>query len=273
MSDETRLKDCALYLVQYVPDLVRGEYLNLGVLLHSPEEKYLGCLMTDDFRRIRHFHSRADLRLLKELQSHFDAEIDEHGADLEGYLQYMRRSYSTSIQISEPRTFRLAEPQNEMQELFGRYIGQRVEGVPPEDTRVRIKQKLTAALSLAGVWEFVEKRISTARWTHEGDPFVFDYGYTPLEVQGRPNGHTQFVHAHSLTRDNEGRNAKVMVYSIEHVRKKQPAQLTAVVEALALKSDKAASLSQSILEEGGVRIQPIAGIAEFAQHIRRELMM
>lgn len=273
MTDESQLKDCALYLVQYVPDLVRGEYVNIGVLLHSPQEKYLGCLFTDDFGRIKHFHPQADLKLLRQLQAHFEAEIDERGADLEGYLQFMRRSFSNLIQVSEPRAFRLAEPQSEIQDLFARYVGQRLTGPQPEDTRIRIKQKLTAALSLAGVWELMEKQISVARWTREGDPFTFDYGYTPLLAHGKPNGHTHFIHAISSRRDEDGRLAKVLVYSIDRVRKKQPAELTAVVEALAARNDKTASLSQRILQEGGVELQPVAGLDDYAQSVRRELMI
>ena len=146
-------------------------------------------------------------------------------------------------------------------------------GPQPEDTRLRVKQKLTAALSLAGVWELTEKHISAARWTHAGDPFNFDYGYTPLLAHGKPNGHTHFIHAISLRRDEDGKLAKVLVYSIEHIRKKQAAELTAVVEAMAAAGDTTASLSQRILEDGRIALQPIAGVEDFAQSVRRELML
>jgi hypothetical protein len=273
MMDDDKLRECALYLVQYVPDLVRGEYVNIGVLLHSPEEKCLGCLFTDDFRRIKHFHPQADVHFLRHLQAHFEMEIDEHGADLEGYLQYIRRSYSNLVQVSEPRAFRLTEPQREIQDLFARYVGQRLTGPQPEDTRLRMKQRLTAALSLAGVLELMEKQISAARWTHAGDPFKFDYGYTPLLTHGRPNGHMHFIHAHSLKRDADARVAKALAYTFARVRGKETAELTAVVEALAAPGDIVATFSQKILEEGGIRLQPIAGVENFAQSIRRELMV
>lgn len=262
-----------MYLVQYVPDLLRGEYVNIGVLLHSPQEKYLGCLFTDDFRRIQHFHPQADVPFLRQLQAHFEMEIDEHGADLEGHLQFMRRSFSNLIQVSEPRVFCLVDPQRELPELFERYVGQRLAGPQPEDTRLRVKQRLTAALSLAGVWELMEKHISAARWTHAGDPFNFDYGYTPLLTHGKPNGHMHFIHAISLRRDEDGKLAKVLVYSIEHVRKRQAAELTVVVEAMAAAGDKTASLSQRILEEGSIALQPIASVEDFAQSVRRDLML
>ena len=36
MADVQQFKECSLYVVQYVPDVVRGEFLNSGVFLFSP---------------------------------------------------------------------------------------------------------------------------------------------------------------------------------------------------------------------------------------------
>ncbi len=271
MADDTKLKKCALFVVQYVPDMVRGESINIGIFLHSPREKYLGCLFTDDFRRIKRFHPRADLEFLRELQQDFEKQIDEFGGDLETYLQIMQKSFSNLIQLAEPRTCLLTDPQSEIQGLFARYVGDRVTGPQPGDTRLRVKQKLTAALALAGVWERLEKRIPAAPWTHSGDPFTFDYGYKPLQVEGKPNGHLHFIHALSLKRDAE--LAKVLVYSLDRVRRKEAASLTAVVEAWPAKGDKTAGLSQRILEDGEISLRPVAGVDDYAQSIRYQLMM
>ncbi|HEV2349704.1 MAG TPA: DUF3037 domain-containing protein [Terriglobia bacterium] len=271
MADGSPLKKCSIFLVRYVPDLVRNESVNIGLLLHSRQEQYLGCLFTDDWRRVKRFHPRADLELLRELQPEFEKQIEEHESDLENYLQGIQSSFSNLIQLAEPRTCLLAEPQNEIQSLFARYVGARAAGPLPGDTRLRVKQRLTAALSEAGVWERLEKRIPAAPWTHSGDPFTFDYGYKPLRVEGKPNGHVSFIHALSLKRDAE--LAKVLVYSLERVRRKEGAQLTAVVEAPAAAGDKVAGLSQRILTEGDIKLWPVARAAELAQIVRHELMM
>jgi Protein of unknown function (DUF3037) len=270
MPDETKMKECSLYLVHYIPDLVRGEFLNIGLFLHSPEERFLGCLFTDDLRRVKRFHPQADLDFLRELQQDFEQRIDEHSADLEGYVRWMNDSFSNLIQLAPPRTCLLHDPQAEIQELFDRYVGPRAKGPLATDTRLRIKQRLTTALVRAGVWEQLEKRIPAERWTHRGDPFTFDYGYRPVEVNGKPNGHSKFIHALSLRRDTE--LAKVLVYTLEHVRREEPAELTAVVEGLADPGDEAAALSQRILEEGRIAVQPLPGIQEFAHSVRHELM-
>lgn len=271
MPEERKLTECSFFLVRYVPDVVRDEVLNIGLFLYSPQEKYLGCLFSDDFRRVRRFHPQADLQLLRELQQDFEQQIDEHGDDLEGYLRNIQDSFSNLIQVTTPRTCLLRDPQAEIQGLFERYVGPRVSGPAPEDTRLRIKQRVTAAFVRAGVWDRLEKRIPAEPWTKKGDPFTFDYGYRPLAVKGKPNGRIKLVHALSLKRDTE--LAKVLAYTMDRVWEKEAADLTAVVEALAIPGDKVAQASQEILEERRIALQPLAGAEEYAQSVRRELLM
>jgi len=271
MADAEKLKDCSLYLVQYVPDAVRGEFLNIGLFLFSPRENYLGCLFTDDFRRVKRFHPQADLDFLRELQQDFEQQIDEHSDELDSYLHWMEQSFSNLVQVAPARACLLRDPAAEIQDLFNRYVGARVEGPLPVDTRVRIKQRLRLSLVRAGVWDHLERSIPAARWTQPGDPFTFDFGYRPLETAGKPNGHVKFVHSLSLARDTE--LAKVLVYTMDHVRRREPAELTAVVEGTAGKDDEAATLSQNILAEAGIAIQPVAFADDYAQSIRRELAL
>lgn len=271
MATENPLRECAYFLVQYVPDLVRGEFVNIGLFLHSPQEQYLGCLFTDDYRRIKRFHPQADLDFLRELQLDFEQQIDEHGSDLNGYLRAIESSLSNLIQLAPPRTCLLRDPASEIRDLFARYVGGRAAAAEPEETRLRIKQRLTSALAAAGAWDKLEKRIAATRWTHPGDPFSFDYGYRPLEVAGKPNGHLKLIHALSLGRDSD--LAKVLVYTLDHVRRQEPAELTAVVEGLPAQGDEPAALCQHILEEGKISIQPLAGVEQFALSVRRELIV
>ncbi len=270
MTNPSHLKACSLFLVQYVPDAVRGESVNIGVFLYCAEEKYLGCLFTDDMRRVKRFHPQADLELLGALQQDFEQKIDEHGDNLDAYLRDVQASLSNLIQVAPPRTCLLADPPAEIQDVFARYVGPRLTGPEPQDTRLRVKQRLTTAFVRAGVWQNLQRRVPAAQWTQPGDPFTLDFGYRPVESEGKPNGHLKFIHALSLKRDAD--LAKVLVYTLDHIRRKEAARLTAVVEALAASADEAASLSQRILEEGRISLQPIAGVAEYAQSVRRELM-
>ena len=271
MADTEKLKECSLYLVQYVPDVVKGEFLNIGLFLFSPEENYLGCLFTDDFRRVKRFHPQADLEFLRELQQDFEQQIDEHSDELASYLHWMQQSFSNLVQISPVRSCLIRDPATEIQSLFNRYVGARVEGPLPVDTRVRIKQRMRLSLVRAGVWDLprFEHNIPAARWTQPGDPFTFDFGYRPVQSAGKPNGHMKFIHSLSLKRDVE--LAKVLVYTMDHVRRNESAELTAVVEGMAVREDEEATLAQNILMEAGIAIQPVARAEQYAQSIRSEL--
>jgi hypothetical protein len=273
MADVEQYKECSLFLVQYVPDVVRGEFLNIGLFLFSPQENYLGCLFTDDFRRIKRFHPQADLEFLRELQQDFEQQIDEHSDELESYVGWMEQSFSNLVQIAPVRACLLRDPSAEIQDLFNRYVGARIEGPLPVDTRVRIKQRLRLSFVRAGLWghpEF-ERNIRAARWTQPKDPFTFDFGYRPRAIAGKPNGHIKFIHSLSLKRDVE--LAKVLVYTMDHVRRSEPAELTAVVDGRAAGDDEEATLSQNILVEAGISIQPIALADQYAQSIRHELVI
>ncbi len=267
MTPDAKSEESAFFLVRYVPDLVRDEVLNIGLFLHCPEQKYLGCLVTNDFRRIKAFHPQADLELLRSLQQHFEEDIDQSSDDWEQYLRSLRE-YSNLIQLTEPHSCRVRDPFAAIQELFGRYVGSRTGGLVLETNRLRVKQRLTAAFVRAGVWERLEKRIFASPWTHPGDTFAFDYGYAPPQVSGEPNGHIKFIHALSQKRDSK--LAKELVYTIDRVRRKEPAQLTAVVEDVP-ESDQDALRTRRILAEGHVFIELLSGVEHYAQSIRREL--
>jgi hypothetical protein len=258
-------KACSYFVFRYVPNLLRNEGLNIGILLHCPEERYLGCRFPSDFRWLRRVHPQADLELLGELQADFEKQIEASERDHEGYLGSLSESLSTLIQLEGPRACLLADPQTEIESVYRRSIGPHPAKIPPPDSRLRVKQRLTAALTRAHVWERLEKRIPADRWTQPGDPFAFDYGYT------RENS-LRLIHALSLKRDT--RLAKTLVYTLGCVRRREPAKLTAVVDTLP-ESDgynRVAFAAVRILQEGHVALQPMTGIDTFADSIRRELL-
>ncbi|MGA2984399.1 MAG: DUF3037 domain-containing protein [Terriglobia bacterium] len=271
MADEGSLKACSYYLVRYVPHAEREEFLNIGVLLHSPEEQFLDCLITRDLRRIKRFHRQADLEFLRALQSYFEQQIQRHEDHLQGFLEGMEQSFSHVIQLAPARPVLATEPQAQLQQLFERLVDKRQADFPAAGTRMRIKQRLVEALRLAQVFasKRFEKHIPAEPLTHPGDPFHFDFGYRPPLTAGKPNGHLKLVHALSLRRDHE--LASVLSLTMGYVRVNQPAELTAVVEGLPARGDKTAGHSYRILRDAGIALRPLAEVDAFAASIREEL--
>ena len=271
MADEDSLKLCAYYLVRYVPDTERDEFLNIGLLLHSAVDQFLDCLFTRDLRRIQRFHPQADLEFLRELQSHFEQQIQQHEENLQGFLDEMQQSLSNLVQLAPARSVLAAEPQTQLQQLFARLVGKRRADLPAADTRMRIKQHLVEALQRAQVFsdKRFEKRIPAEPLTHPGDPFHFDFGYRPPLASGKPNGHLKLIHALSLRRDPE--LASVLSLTMGYVRSKQPAELTAVVEGWPGRGDKTAGHSYRILKDADIAVRPLAEVEAFAASIHNEL--
>jgi hypothetical protein len=144
MADEASLKACSYYVVRYVPGVEREEFLNIGLLLHCAEEQFLDCLFTRELRLVKRFHPQADLELLRQLQSHFEQQIQEHEDNLQGFLEEMLQSFSHAIQLAPARPVLAAEPAAELPQLFERLVGKHQAEFPATDTRMRIKQRLGA---------------------------------------------------------------------------------------------------------------------------------
>jgi len=269
MKDQSQA--CSYYLVRYVPHAEREEFLNLGLLLHSPEEQFLDCLITRDFRRVKRFHRQADLEFLRHLQSYFEQEIQQHEDNLQGFLEGMQQSLSHVIQLAPARPVLTDEPQAQLPQLFERLVGKLPAEFPAADTRMRIKQRFVEALRRARVFDDkrFEKRIPAEPLTHPGDPFHFDFGYRPPWNAGKPNGHLKLLHALSLHRDHE--LASVLALTMGYVRSNQPAELTTIIEGWPAQRDKTAGHSYRILRDAAIAMRPLAEVDAFAELIRDEL--
>ena len=273
MKDEGSLKSCSYYLVRYVPHAEREEFLNIGLFLHSAEEQFLDCLFTRDFRRVKRFHQQADLEFLRDLQSYFEQQIQQHEDNLRGFLDGMQQSLSHVIQLAPARPVLATEPQAQLQQLFERLVGKRQAAFPAADTRMRIKQRLVEALRRARVFndKRFEKRIPAEPLTHPGNPFHFDFGYRPPIAAGKPNGHLKLIHALCLHHDHE--LASVLSLTMGYVRAKQPAELTAIIEGWPARRDETAGHSHRILRDADIAMRPVSEVDEFATSVHNELAL
>jgi len=271
MADKGSSKACWYYLMRYVPHAEREEFLNIGLLLHSPEDQFLDCLFTRDLRRVKRFHRQADLEFLRDLQRDFEQQIQQHEDNLQDFLEGMQQSLSHVIQLAPARPVLAAELPAQLQQLFERLVGQRPADFPAADTRMRIKQRLVQALRLARVFndKRFEKRVPAEPLTHAGNPFHFDFGYRPPLAAGKPNGHLKLIHALSLRRDYE--LASVLSLTMGYVRSRQPAALTAIIEGWPARGDKTAGHSYRILRDAEIAMQPLTEVDAFATSIRKDL--
>ncbi len=264
-----QLKQCEFFLLRYVPDAVKGEFVNIGVVLLGPggiEMRFSG-----DWSRVRCLDPDADLEMLQAVESELRSEL-AHGESRERMLLKLRDSFSTSIQLS-PVTGCLTEsPQTEADLLARHYLetsaARRVKAERGAGARLKLAAQMRKSFEEAGVWELMMKKIAAQDYTAAGDPLRIDCGY-------RPNGIVRLFHAVSLQSSAEG--AKLLAYSYPQVqagmlRKLQvKTELTAVVEERVDREDAEVAFGIAALEQSQIIVAAASELPKFAQRARLEL--
>ena len=99
MGDGERLA-CEFSLIRYVPDPVKDEFVNIGVLLRERVEPHrLVLRFTRDWRRVRCLDAGADVHAFEALEM----ELRERLAEGPHVLLQLQDSFSTQLQLTEPR--------------------------------------------------------------------------------------------------------------------------------------------------------------------------
>lgn len=262
-------KNCRFYLLRYVPDIVRGEFVNIGVLLYDPEAGRLyPPQLLENFRRVLRLHPWADREVLAALSHQIESESAE--GEVERYLDRLGQS-SNVLEITEPKAVLTTDPEAELDRLFDTYVREpryptRV-GAAVERSRAWIRSQLNAALRQAGLWQRLEKRVPVEEFTHKGDRFKFDFGY-------RRNGHRGFLQALALEREVD--RAKVLAYTLERIAARLRAEqgtvaCTAIVEELPAEGNEEAQLSARILAEQEIALVPVSGLKDFTRDLESQL--
>ena len=234
-------RECEFYLLQYVPDPVRNEFVHVGVVLWEssrgeiedagagqPEAgaKRVAVKFTSDWRRVRCFHPEADIGMLEGLESDLRRRFAEEPVG--NLMRLLQDSFSNSVQITESKAYLAESVEAGLEELMRMYV----EPLKREKTsraagRAAIQQRMRTEFERAGVWDLLRKRIEAAQYTRVGDPLRIDAGY-------RPNGVIRMFQAVSL--DAGAEMAKVLAFSEAGLRagvqrvEKADLELTAIVE-------------------------------------------
>src|SRR5271154_7604677 len=84
-------------ILRYVPNRLRDEWVNIGVLLEEASGARQAIRLIEEpaeFARVRRVHPDVDENLLRSLPTEFDARLRESVKNVEGYLQKLDQSLS-----------------------------------------------------------------------------------------------------------------------------------------------------------------------------------
>jgi hypothetical protein len=228
---------CEFFLIRYVPDPVKGEFTNIGVLLREAGRPDAAQLrFTRDWSRVRCMDADADIGMLEALEGEIATRMRLGEADTKPVLAMIEDTFSNSVQMTEPRACLAENIAAELELLMKMYVEPlKVKQDRRRTGRAAIAVAMRTQFERAGVWGLMRKRIAASLYTQPGDPMKIDCGY-------RPNGVIKMFHAVSLSGDVEA--AKVLAWSAprlhEGVQRVENAklELTAVVESLRSVSDE-----------------------------------
>jgi uncharacterized protein (UPF0335 family) len=265
---------CEFSLIRYVPDVVKGEFANIGVILREAVHADVATVrFTRDWSRVRCLDPNADVELLESLE----AEIAERlRADVnirvnsKPMLELLDDTLSNSVQVTEMHGTLAESLPAEMEQLMRMYV----EPLKAPATRRKasgraaIAGRLRDEFERAGVWRLVRKRIAASEYTRPGDPLKIDCGYR--------NGRVRMFQAVSL--ENDAESAKGLAYSAEALRagvnrvEGIELELTAIVEPIASVSDaEMYGFGVGAMESAAIRVLTTTDLGRVAETARREL--
>ena len=272
---------CEFFLIRYVPDVVKGEFTNIGVLLREAQstgarDANAVVRFTRNWSRVRCMDADADVELLEGLEAEIAVRLRIGASDIKPVMEVLQDTLSNSLQITAGRACLAENMIAELEQLMQMYVEPlKIRAAERRQTgRAAIAGAMRTRFERAGVWGLMRKRIAASLYTQAGDPMKIDCGY-------RPNGVIRMFHAVSLEADVEA--AKVLAYSaprlVEGVERVEGAKLemTAIVEPIRTVSEEGDEASEryrfgvETMERQAIRVMTVNDLARIAETAKMEL--
>jgi hypothetical protein len=269
MSEQQK---CNFFLLRYVPDAVKNEFVNVGLVVLPPAGP-AELRFTRDLARMRCLDPDADLELLELLESDLREKLLHNNSDRDSLLRKIQDSFSNGLQASDLKACLTDSPSAEADELARIYL----ESVPRRRSRVAgprqvIFDRMRREFENAGVWRAMRHDIKAADYARRGDPLKIDCGYT---VAG--NGLVKIFHALALPGDIN--TAKLLAFTfpglVDGIKKKdgKRAQLTAIVDDDLAQDEESVTFALDTLAQHAIGVAPLARMPEIAMQAAREIGM
>jgi hypothetical protein len=257
---------CAYRILRYTPNLIRDEWVNIGVLVYDPAsgERRLRLIEEPgEYARVRRLHPHADEGLLRALRDDLERQFDTANGNWQQVLAKWDATLSNALQLAPQKGLLADDLDAELARLYTDHVAPpaaRPGAFERPGSRGAIRGYCSQVFRQARLWERLEKNIRVDDFTFPGDPMRLDYGY-------RRNGTRGFVQALSVTRAPA--DAKLLAYTAERVRAKTESTEFAAVTDVALSADNERHcFVRDTLRDAG--IEPVAqeGFAVWVAKLR-----
>jgi hypothetical protein len=253
-------------ILRYVPNLMRDEWVNIGVLLEDgPGAQRAIKLIEEDseFARVRRLNPAMDDSLLRGLAGTFDAELRKPNEAVAAYLEKLDQTLSNAVQLGPVKGVFAEDFDAELDRLYQDQVAPpaRVRGGIIESTRAWIKARLNDVFRRRRVPQLA-RAIRVEEFTQPGDPLRLDYGYR--------NGVQGYIQAVALGRDTA--QAKVLAYTAERIRASIPdVEFTAITEIDPARENSRHQFMVKLFDEQKIAVVPLNRVERFAEDLRARL--
>ena len=283
------LKQCEFFLLRYVPDVVKGEFVNVGVVLlengdggpsTSSGQVFTDVRFTRDWRRVRCLDPEVDIELLASYENELRRLLQSRTPEIINYrgpmsrrewlLAQMEQSFSGALELAPMAAVLTESPAAELGKLAQAYLESAARGRRALAGRRVIFHSMREAFEQAGVWELMLKNIEVARYTRKGDPLKIDCGY-------RVNGVIHLFHALSLATDVD--SAKVLAFSYSDLRDGLSAaehampDMTAITEDALDLADESVAFALATLQSSDIAVARVSELPQIAERARLEMRL
>jgi len=261
----------AYHLLRYVPNLVRDEWVNIGVLVFNPRtgERRLRLIEEQvEYTRVRRLHPSADEAVLRNLRDDLEDCLDTEAAiPLQKILKKCDETLSAAVQIAPQKGVLADDLDAELERLYTDHVAvpRAQYRVGQSGTRATIRGYCAQVFRQARIWDRVEKSVRVAEFTFPGDPSRLDYSYYR-------NGTRGFVHTLSVTRAPQ--DAKSLSYNVRHIAEKARyhTEFTAVTDIALSRNNDRHQFVMDTLREVGVEAVPTEGLAVWVAKLQPSLL-
>jgi hypothetical protein len=269
---EEMLLNCRYRVLRYVPNIIRDEWVNIGVLLEQFEEEgdiHLRAAMRliedgSEIARVRRIHPGVDEELLRSFSGDFAKRLQLPSAEFAAYLAKLDQMLSNTLQFGPNKAVLTDDFDTELDRLYRDQVS------PPARKRggfVRravdtLRDRIADIFRRRRVLQSLEKNVPVAEFTYPGDSMTLDYGYR--------NGVRGFVQAVTLSRDVS--KAKALAFTAERIRRRiKDVEFTAMTESEPDRNNPGHEFIQSLFAEQEIAIVPLSRAEIFAENLRVRL--
>ncbi|MFZ0820200.1 MAG: DUF3037 domain-containing protein [Candidatus Acidiferrales bacterium] len=261
---ESALNAFAYHIVRYAPNLIRDEWVNIGVVAYDPAEPRFRVRLIEDeseFSRLRRLHPASDEAALRGLSSLFESTLSDHRGEISMWTAKLEQMLSNTVQFSPRKGLLAADLDSEMDRLFHDQVAAPRARASVTGSRSAIRSQATQVFRTTGLLSKLRRGVHLDDYTFPGDPLHLDYAY-------QRNGTRGFIQSLALTR--EPAQAKVLAYTADAIRSKiEKTEFVAITEMeLRPEENKRHQFISGLFKEKEISLVPLSRLPVWAHQLR-----